>query len=193
MTVSDKANQIGESPTLKVTAKAKAMKAAGVDVIDLSVGEPDFPTPDNIKSAGKQAIDQDFTKYTQVDGTPALKEAIIRRLKEDLGLAYEKNEVIVSSGASDTNVALLLPSSKTRYVVASARAKAGAAKQTASIKQTLVALFIIRSFPCSLRVCRFLTPLTLRYSRYGHYRGRLVERPVLVVALRAAELPLVPE
>ena len=50
--VSEKANQIGESPTLKVTAKAKAMKAAGVDIIDLSVGEPDFPTPDNIKAAG---------------------------------------------------------------------------------------------------------------------------------------------
>ena len=99
MTVSHKANQIGESPTLKVTAKAKALKAAGVDVIDLSVGEPDFPTPENIKSAGKQAIDRNFTKYTQADGIPSLKEAVIQRLAEDLGLAYEKNEIIVSSGA----------------------------------------------------------------------------------------------
>jgi aspartate/methionine/tyrosine aminotransferase len=102
MRVSDRANRIGESPTLKVTAKAKAMKAAGVDVIDLSVGEPDFPTPENIKSAGKQAIDQNFTKYTQADGTPALKEAIILRLSEDLGLTYTKNEIIVSSGAKSS-------------------------------------------------------------------------------------------
>ncbi|MGB2906919.1 MAG: pyridoxal phosphate-dependent aminotransferase [Candidatus Aminicenantaceae bacterium] len=102
MTVSDKANQIGESPTLKVTAKAKAMKAAGVDVIDLSVGEPDFPTPENIKSAGKQAIDQNFTKYTQADGTPALKEAILKRLEEDLGLVYDKGEIIVSTGAKSS-------------------------------------------------------------------------------------------
>jgi len=99
MTVSDKANKIGESPTLKVTAKAKAMKAAGIDVIDLSVGEPDFPTPENIKEAGKKAIDENFTKYTQADGIPQLKKAVIKRFKEDLGLEYDKNEIIVSSGA----------------------------------------------------------------------------------------------
>ncbi len=99
MTLSDKANKIGESPTLKVTAKAKAMKAAGIDVIDLSVGEPDFPTPENIKEAGKKAIDENFTKYTQADGIPQLKEAVIKRFKEDLGLEYDKNEIIVSSGA----------------------------------------------------------------------------------------------
>jgi len=99
MTVSDKANKIGESPTLKVTAKAKAMKAAGIDVIDLSVGEPDFPTPENIKEAGKKAIDENFTKYTQADGIPQLKEAVIKRFKKDLGLEYDKNEIIVSSGA----------------------------------------------------------------------------------------------
>ena len=79
--VSEKANQIGESPTLKVTAKAKAMKAAGVDIVDLSVGEPDFPTPDNIKTAGIHAIEENFTKYTQADGIPPLKDAIISRLK----------------------------------------------------------------------------------------------------------------
>jgi aspartate/methionine/tyrosine aminotransferase len=100
--VSEKANQIGESPTLKVTAKAKAMKAAGVDIIDLSVGEPDFPTPDNIKAAGIQAIEENFTKYTQADGIPSLKDAIISRLKEDYGLTYEKNEVIVSTGAKSS-------------------------------------------------------------------------------------------
>jgi aspartate/methionine/tyrosine aminotransferase len=100
--VSEKANQIGESPTLKVTSKAKAMKAAGVDIIDLSVGEPDFPTPDNIKAAGIRAIEENFTKYTQADGIPPLKDAIIARLKEDYGLTYKTNEVIASSGAKSS-------------------------------------------------------------------------------------------
>jgi len=102
MAVSEKANQIGESPTLKVTSKAKAMKSAGIDVIDLSVGEPDFPTPENVKDAGKKAIEDNFTKYTQADGIPELKEAIGKRLQEDLGLAYEKNEIIVSTGAKNS-------------------------------------------------------------------------------------------
>lgn len=66
--ISEKANQIGTSPTLKITAKAKAMKAEGIDVIDLSVGEPDFPTPDNVKTAGIKAIEQNFTKYTENEG-----------------------------------------------------------------------------------------------------------------------------
>jgi len=108
MIVSDKANQIGESPTLKVTAKAKAMKAEGIDVIDLSVGEPDFPTPENVKSAGIKAIEENFTKYTQADGIPLLKEAIISRMKQDLGLTYEKNELIVSSGAKSALYHLML-------------------------------------------------------------------------------------
>jgi aspartate/methionine/tyrosine aminotransferase len=97
--VSEKANKIGESPTLKVTAKAKAMKAEGIDVIDFSVGEPDFATPDNVKRAGIRAIEENFTKYTQNDGIPALKEAIIKRFKEDQSLEYEKNQIIASSGA----------------------------------------------------------------------------------------------
>ncbi len=100
--VSEKANQIGESLTLKVKAKALAMKAEGIDIVDLSAGEPDFPTPDNIKEAGKQAIDQDFTKYTQNQGIPDLIEAIANRLKEDYGLAYTKDEIIVSSGAKSS-------------------------------------------------------------------------------------------
>ncbi len=100
--VSEKANKIGESPTLKVSAKAKSMKAEGIDVIDLSVGEPDFPTPENVKRAGIRAIEENFTKYTQNEGIPALKEAIINRLKEDQGLEYKKNEIIVSSGAKSS-------------------------------------------------------------------------------------------
>ena len=107
MIVSEKANQIGESPTIKVTSKAKAMKAEGIDVIDLSVGEPDFKTPENIKQAGIKAIEENFTKYTPTAGIPELKKAIIKRLKEDLGLDYEQSEVIVSAGAKSSLYHLL--------------------------------------------------------------------------------------
>jgi len=100
--ISEKVNQIGTSPTLKITAKAKAMKAEGIDIVDLSVGEPDFPTPENAKAAGVRAIQQDFTKYTENEGTPALKKAAIARMKEDYGLSYEPNEVIVSTGAKSS-------------------------------------------------------------------------------------------
>ncbi|MFQ6038095.1 MAG: pyridoxal phosphate-dependent aminotransferase, partial [Candidatus Aminicenantales bacterium] len=100
--VSNKASKIGESPTLKITAKAKAMKAEGIDIVDLSVGEPDFPTPDNVKRAGTKAIEENFTKYTQNEGIPELKEAIIARMKQDHGLTYEKEEIIVSTGAKSS-------------------------------------------------------------------------------------------
>jgi aspartate/methionine/tyrosine aminotransferase len=100
--ISEKVNQIGASPTLKITAKAKAMMAEGIDIVDLSVGEPDFPTPENVKAAGIQAIEQNFTKYTENEGTPALKRAIIARMKEDYGISYEPNEIIVSSGAKSS-------------------------------------------------------------------------------------------
>jgi aspartate/methionine/tyrosine aminotransferase len=100
--VSDKVTQIASSPTLKISAKAKSMKAEGIDVIDLSVGEPDFPTPENAKEAGIRAIRENFTRYTQNDGIPELKKAIIKRLKEDYGLEYAANEIIVSPGAKNS-------------------------------------------------------------------------------------------
>lgn len=100
--VSDKANRIGESPTLKVTAKAKAMKAEGIDIVDLSVGEPDFPTPENVKREGIKAIEENFTKYTQNDGIPTLKQAIRDRIKQDHGLVYGPDEVIASTGAKSS-------------------------------------------------------------------------------------------
>jgi aspartate/methionine/tyrosine aminotransferase len=97
--ISEKVNQIGASPTLKISAKAKAMKAEGIDIVDLSVGEPDFPTPENAKAAGIRAIQQNFTKYTENEGIPALKKAVLARIKEDYGLGYDMNQVIVSPGA----------------------------------------------------------------------------------------------
>ena len=99
--LADRIQRIGLSPTLKISAKAKAMKAEGIDVIDLSVGEPDFPTPDNIKQAGKKAIDDNFTKYTANDGIISLRKAIAKKLKEDNGLEYETDEIIVSPGAKN--------------------------------------------------------------------------------------------
>jgi aspartate/methionine/tyrosine aminotransferase len=99
--LADRIQRIGLSPTLKISAKAKAMRAEGIDVIDLSVGEPDFPTPDNIKQAGKKAIDDNFTKYTANDGIIALRKAIAKKLKEENGLEYETDEIIVSAGAKN--------------------------------------------------------------------------------------------
>ena len=100
--ISERINQIGISPTFKITAKAKAMKAEGIDIVDLSVGEPDFPTPHHIKEAGKKAIDENFTKYTENEGMPSLKKAVVNRLKEDYGLSYGSDEVIISPGAKSS-------------------------------------------------------------------------------------------
>jgi aspartate/methionine/tyrosine aminotransferase len=109
--ISDRIGRIELSPTLRISAKAKAMRAEGIDVIDFSVGEPDFPTPENVKKAGISAIEGNFTKYTQNEGIPELKEAIIESLKRDFGLDYRPNEIIVSSGAKNSlynlSVALL--------------------------------------------------------------------------------------
>jgi aspartate/methionine/tyrosine aminotransferase len=100
--ISEKVQRIGASPTLKISAKAKAMKAEGIDVIDLSVGEPDFPTPENIKEAGIKAIRDNFTKYTVSDGILPLRKAIARRLKEDYGVEYGPKQIIVSAGAKSS-------------------------------------------------------------------------------------------
>ncbi len=107
MILSEFVNQLEPSLTLKISAKAKDMKRQGISVIDFSVGEPDFLTPDNVKSAGIEAIKQNYTKYTQSDGIPELKQAIIARLKEDDNLVYEPKEIIVSTGAK-TSIYLAL-------------------------------------------------------------------------------------
>jgi aspartate/methionine/tyrosine aminotransferase len=99
--VSERVSQIGASETLKISAKAKELAAQGIDVVDLSVGEPDFPTPENVKRAGKQAIDADFTKYTPNPGIPELRKVICEKLKRDNNVVYSPAEVIVSSGAKN--------------------------------------------------------------------------------------------
>ncbi len=99
MHTSDRVNKIHVSPTMQVAAEAKRMKAEGIDVIDLSVGEPDFPTPHNIKEAAKKAIDENQTRYTINVGTVELRKAIIQKLKRENHLDYNLHEVIASNGA----------------------------------------------------------------------------------------------
>ena len=96
--VSDALRRIKPSPTMAVTAKARALKAAGRDVIGLGAGEPDFDTPDNIKEAAIRAIRDGKTKYTDVDGIPELKDAIVAKFKRENGLTYTREQVNVSPG-----------------------------------------------------------------------------------------------
>lgn len=91
-------SRIKPSPTIAVTAKARELKAAGKDVIGLGAGEPDFDTPENIKEAAIAAIREGQTKYTDVDGTPALKQAIVAKFKRENGLDYETSQITVGTG-----------------------------------------------------------------------------------------------
>ena len=100
--LSERVTRITASPTMRLAAEAKRLKAEGVNVIDLSVGEPDFPTPLNIKEAAKKAIDDNHTKYTINAGTVPLREAIKNKFKKDNNLDYNLNEIIVSSGAKQS-------------------------------------------------------------------------------------------
>ncbi|OZI29287.1 aspartate aminotransferase [Bordetella genomosp. 1] len=86
------------SPTLAITKQAADMRRSGIDVIGLSQGEPDFPTPEHIAAAAKAAIDQGQTRYTDVDGTPELKAAIVRKFERENGLVYAPNEISVGTG-----------------------------------------------------------------------------------------------
>ena len=96
--LSHRVQSIKPSPTLAITARAKALRAAGQDIIGLGAGEPDFDTPDHIKQAAIEAINAGFTKYTEVDGTPELKAAVIRKLQRDNRLDYVPEQILVSCG-----------------------------------------------------------------------------------------------
>ncbi|NVN89569.1 MAG: pyridoxal phosphate-dependent aminotransferase [Desulfuromonadales bacterium] len=99
MKLADRVNRIKPSPTLAIDAKAKALRAQGVDVIGFGAGEPDFDTPVAIREAAKNAIDAGFTRYMPVGGSEDLKDAIIAKMKRDHGLEYTREEVCVSCGA----------------------------------------------------------------------------------------------
>ncbi|BCB96716.1 aminotransferase [Dissulfurispira thermophila] len=97
--LADRVKKIKPSPTLAMDARAKAMKAQGLDIVNFGVGEPDFDTPEHVKEAAIKAIRDGFTKYTPVGGIDELKEAIIEKFKIDNNLEYTKEEILVSCGA----------------------------------------------------------------------------------------------
>jgi len=97
--LADRVKLIKPSPTLAVSAKAKAMKAQGIDVIDFGAGEPDFDTPEFIKQAAIKALNAGFTKYTAAGGIDELKDAVVKKLKDENGLSYDRSQVLISCGA----------------------------------------------------------------------------------------------
>ncbi len=107
ISLSNRVKSIKPSQTLAITARAKELRSQGLDIIGLGAGEPDFDTPEHIKEAAIKAIHDGFTKYTAVDGTPSLKQAIIDKFKRDNDLHYEMNQVLVSSGGKQSSFNLL--------------------------------------------------------------------------------------
>ena len=108
--LSDRINNLPISATLAMAAKARELKAEGKDIISLSLGEPDFNTPDFIKDAAKQAIDDNYNSYTPVNGYLELREAICRKFKRDNQLNYTPDQIVVSTGAKQSiaNIAMVL-------------------------------------------------------------------------------------
>jgi aspartate aminotransferase len=102
LSVSKRVQKVKPSPTLAMTARAAKLKAEGKDIIGLAAGEPDFDTPLHIADAGVEAIRKGVTRYTAVDGTAELKDAIIAKFKRDNALTYERSQILVSSGAKQT-------------------------------------------------------------------------------------------
>ncbi len=102
VSLSKRVQKVKPSATLAMTARAAKLKAEGRNIIALSAGEPDFDTPKHVAEAGIEAIRRGLTRYTAVDGTPELKDAIAAKFKRDNGLTYERNQILVSSGAKQT-------------------------------------------------------------------------------------------
>ena len=100
--ISERVRKVKPSATIAISSKAMEMRSAGINVISMSAGEPDFDTPQHIKDAAKAAMDNGMTKYTQVDGTPELKEAIIKKFSDDNDLSYQPENILVSTGAKQT-------------------------------------------------------------------------------------------
>ena len=100
--ISKRVRKVKPSATIAISSKAMEMRSAGIDVISMSAGEPDFDTPEYIKDAAKAAMDKGMTKYTQVDGVPDLKEAIINKFRDDNELKYQPENILVSTGAKQT-------------------------------------------------------------------------------------------
>ena len=97
--LSNRLNRLAPSATLAMSQKSSEMKAQGIDVINMSVGEPDFNTPDHIKEAAKKAVDDNWSRYSPVPGYPDLRKAVVEKLKRENGLDYSVSEILVSNGA----------------------------------------------------------------------------------------------
>ena len=108
--ISERVNRLSESATIAMARKARELKSQGIDIISLSLGEPDFNTPDFIKDAGKEGIDKNFSKYMPVNGYQDLREAISNKFKRDNGIDYSSEQIVVSTGAKQSiaNVVLSL-------------------------------------------------------------------------------------
>ena len=102
VSISKRVQKVKPSPTLAMTARAAKLKAEGKDIIGLAAGEPDFDTPLHIADAGVEAIRKGITRYTAVDGTTELKDAVIAKFKRENGLTYDRSQILVSSGAKQT-------------------------------------------------------------------------------------------
>ncbi|MFZ4550003.1 MAG: pyridoxal phosphate-dependent aminotransferase, partial [Bacteroidales bacterium] len=100
--LSERINLLAESETLAMTRRSRELRAQGFDVINLSIGEPDFNTPEYVKEAAKDAIDQNYSHYTPVPGYPELRQAIANKLKRDNGLDYTAEQIVVSTGAKQS-------------------------------------------------------------------------------------------
>ena len=108
--LSENISRIKPSTTMAVTNKARELKAAGADIIGLGAGEPDFDTPENIKKAAIEAINNGETKYTAVDGTPSLKNAIIEKFKRENNIIYSADQISVGTGGKQIIFNALLAS-----------------------------------------------------------------------------------
>lgn len=106
--LSDRVNDLEESATLAMAARSRELKNQGKDIISLSLGEPDFHTPDFIKEAGKKAIDDNFSTYMPVQGYQDLRESICLKFKRDNGLIYTPDQIVVSTGAKQSLINVIL-------------------------------------------------------------------------------------
>ena len=119
MHLSERLNRLAPSATLAMSQKSAELKAQGIDIINMSVGEPDFNTPDHVKAAAKQAIDDNWSRYSPVPGYPALREAICNKLRTENGLDYEPSQIVVGNGAKQAvcNVILAIVDSGDEVII----------------------------------------------------------------------------
>src|SRR6056300_862035 len=106
--LSDRVNSLAESATIAMAQKSRELKAEGKDIISLSLGEPDFNTPDFVKEAAKKAVDENYSKYMPVPGYLDLREAIAAKFKRDNGLDYTADQIVVSTGAKQSLINSIL-------------------------------------------------------------------------------------